>query len=191
MADLNDTHVVIAGLISHQDDRTIDRIIKRERQRLQAVKGKPAKEALTEIKFKSAGRKTRQHILTALRRVDVEIVVYVVEKRSAVIPDNAENYSELVWGVLENALARYPTMKIIIDSHFNVAERRVLFDQAMVVKAGRPLQIEHGDSRLNNRLGLADFVAGAMLREIRHGDAEFAELIRERIIVSKRGSLGK
>lgn len=71
---------------------------------------------------------------------------------------------------------------MIIDSHFNLAERRGDFDAFIAENVGRPVAITHGDSNLDAVVGLADFVAGAVLYRCRQGDSRFEATFREKVV---------
>ncbi|MFQ6057729.1 MAG: hypothetical protein ACE5MB_02460 [Anaerolineae bacterium] len=73
----------------------------------------------------------------------------------------------------------------VIDSHFNLVERREAFDLAIERKAGRHIAITHGDSSRDARLGLADFVAGAVLYRCRQGVDQFERLFKARVVGEK------
>ena len=59
-------------------------------------------------------------------------------------------------------------------------QKREAFDTFIAEKAGRPVAITHSDSNLDARVGLADFVAGAVLYRCRQGDSRFEATFREK-----------
>jgi hypothetical protein len=117
----------------------------------------------------------------------VELFLFILEKGDRVIADTPKNYARLVWQLLAEFLKRYPKTPVIIDSHFDLVERREAFDAFIIEKAGRPITITHGDSNLDAGLGLADCVAGAVLYRCRQGDSRFEEIFRERVVWEDNG----
>lgn len=191
LADPDDTHLVLAGLVFSRDDRTLGRIIKRERRRLSQARGGAGKKRGQEIKFRGSTDPTRRRVLSQLAKGEIEIVTCVVDKRGAGIPDTPENYADLVWRVLGRCLEIHPKAAVVIDSHFNLVERRQAFDRCVEARAGRRVKIQHGDSQLDDCLVLVDFIAGAMLRECRQGDGDFAELVRGKIVACETQTWSK
>jgi hypothetical protein len=183
LTDPNDPFVVIAALVAGQHDVKLKRIISKERRRLRMAKGKQKKERkVTEFKFRSIGDRTKQRILERLGKQKVELFLFVLEKGDRVIADTPGNYAWLVWQLLAECLKRYPKAPVIIDSHFGLAERREAFDTLIAEKMGRPVAITHSDSNLDAGVGLADFVAGAVLYRCRQGDSRFEAAFREKVV---------
>jgi hypothetical protein len=183
LTDPNDPFVVVAALVAEQHDVKLKRIISKERRRLRMAKGKQKKERkVTEFKFRSIGDRTKQRILERLGEQKVELFLFILEKGNTVIADTPKNYARLVWPLLAECLKRYPKAPVIIDSHFDLVERREAFDAFIAEKAGRPVAITHVDSNLDAGVGLADFVAGAVLYRCRLGDSQFEEIFKEKVI---------
>lgn len=188
LTDPNDPFVVVAALVAEQHNVKLRRIISKERRRLRMAKGKQKKERkVTEFKFRSVGDRTRQRILERLSAQKVELFLFVLEKGGRVIADTPRNYARFVWQLLAECLKRHPKAPVIIDSHFDLAERREAFDAFIAEKAGRPVTITHGDSNLDAGVGLADFVAGAVLYHRRQGDSRFEDILREKVVWESSG----
>ncbi|MGA9351949.1 MAG: hypothetical protein WBW48_24535 [Anaerolineae bacterium] len=125
------------------------------------AKGEQKKERkVAEFKFRSIGDRTRQRILVRLGGQKVELFLFILEKGDRIIADTPKNYARLVWQLLAECLKQYPKAPVIIDSHFDLAERREAFDAFIAEKAGRPVAITHGDSNLDAGVELADFLVG-------------------------------
>ena len=146
---------------------------------------------VAEFKFRSVGDRTRQRILERLRVQKVELFLFILEKGNRVIADTPKNYARLVWQLLVECLKRYPKAPMIIDSHFGLAERREAFDAFIAEKAGRPVVTTHADSNLDAGVGLADFVAGAVLYRCRQGDSQFEGIFREKVVWESSGKWKK
>jgi len=188
LTDPNAPFVIVAALVAEQHDAKLRRIISKERRRLRMTKGKQKKERkVTEFKFRSVGDRTRQRILERLGEQKVELFSFVLEKGDMVIADTPKNYARLVWPLLAECLRRYPKAPVIIDSHFDLVERREAFDAFIAEKAGRSVAITHGDSNLDAGVGLADFVAGAVLYHCRQGDSRFEAIFREKVVWKSSG----
>ena len=71
---------------------------------------------------------------------------------------------------------------MVIDSHFDLIERRQAFNVAIEQKAGRKISITHADSSHDPILGLVDFVAGAVLYRCRRGDDRYERIFDNKVI---------
>jgi hypothetical protein len=192
LTDPNDPFVVVAALVAEQHDVKLRRIISKERRRLRMTKGKQKQERkVTEFKFRSVGDRTRQRILERLAKQKVELFLFILEKGNRAVADTPSNYAGLVWQILVECLKRYPKAPVIIDSHFNLAERRKAFDAFIAENAGKPVAITHGDSNLDAGVGLADFVAGAVLYRCRQGDSRFEATFKEKVVWQSSGKWKK
>lgn len=188
LTDPNDPFVVVAALVAEQHDVRLRRIISKERRRLHMAKGKRKKRGkVAEFKFRSVGDRARRRVLERLSKQKVELFLFVLDKGDRIIADTPKNYAELVWQLLAECLKRYPKAPVIIDSHFDLVERREAFNAFIAEKAGRPLAITHGDSNLDAGVGLADFVAGAVLYRCRQGDSRFEGVFREKVVWESSG----
>jgi len=182
LTDTNDSFVVVVALVAEQHNVKLKRIIRKERRRLRMAKGKRRKDGkIAEFKFHTVGNKTRKRVLERLSKQEVELFVFVLEKGKEIIADTPENYARLVWYVLAECLKRYPKAPVFIDSHFNLVERREAFNACIAQMAGREIEISHKDSNLEPGVGLADFVAGAVLHRHRRGDDQFEALFKARV----------
>jgi hypothetical protein len=75
---------------------------------------------------------------------------------------------------------------LLIDRHFNVAERRDRFDRIIRARLGTSIAIEHADSIQDPRVDLADHLAGAVRYYCLRGDDTFRQLVAERIVREER-----
>jgi hypothetical protein len=156
------------------------------------AKGEQKKDRkVTEFKFRSVGDRTRRRILERLRAQEVELFLFVLEKGHRAIADTPKNYARLVWQLLAECLKRYPKASVIIDSHFDLVERREAFNTCISKKAGRLVAITHVDSNLDARVGLVDFVAGAVLYRCRQGDSRFEEIFKKKVVWEGSGKWKK
>jgi len=187
LTDPNDPFVVVAALVAEQHNVKLKRIIRKERRRLRMAKGKRRKDGkIAEFKFHTVGDRTRKRILERLSKQEIELFVFVLEKGNEIIADTPENYAELVWQLLAECLKRYSEAPVFIDSHFNLVERREAFNAHIAKMAGREIAISHEDSNLEPGVGLADFVAGAVLYRCRRGDDRFESIFKGKVVWENR-----
>jgi len=186
LPDPQEKYVAVAVLVVEKgEEHRLKRILKRTRQRLPR-KGKRRREwRKAELKFGEVGDKTIRMILQALAEQKVEIYLLVVEKTERPIPDTPQNYAEIVWYILQEAMTHYPDLEVLIDKHFTQKQKRERFNQLIEAYAGRKVDIKHVDSQQDSRVNLADFVAGAT-RYKALGRPEFFSLFQRRVVLEKK-----
>lgn len=175
------TGVVASNLIG------LDRIIPQVRKTIPR-KGKRKKEkTLAEIKFYSAGDKTRLKALELISKCPLKVFVLVIDKEGRKITDNPQNYSLLVSSLLTPAFKKHPDIKhVIIDRHFTYVTQRERFNQLLLRHLGKEVFVEHLDSQQNTIVSLPDFIAGAIRIAYTKGDVRFKEIIDSLIVWEKK-----
>lgn len=162
----------MVGAIVTRSPVGLEKVIRKIREKLKR-KGKKYR-ALGEIKFSSASDAARKQTLQALaQRDDIEIFLLAVEKGNERIKDTPHNYAVILWPLLREIQVRHSHLKVLLDKHFNLVERREQLNHELEARAGKPLVIEHADSEQDARIQLADFVAGAGLTKYQAGDDQF------------------
>ena len=197
LPDPKDKFIVIAGVrvkrIREAED-LISRTLKSLRQR---------KIQLKELKFYSAGEKTKRQVLSGIVSLGFEVFVVAVDKKGRKIPDTPNNFA-LVVSELINEICLWQEeerLKIIIDRHFHrrIDERNFNNFLKSNVKQQIIFDIQHINSQRNFIVNLADFVAGSVLAKYNKNNFQFYDIIKESILIEKivnwpelrRKSLGK
>lgn len=140
-----------------------------------------------EIKFYSAGGKTRKLYLKTLAKEPVLIFTLCINKNGQTISDSPENYAVLSWLLLIDCFTsfRENNLEIIFDQHFNrQMDEKNLF-RTMEKLFGKKLKIRSGDSSKELGIMAADMVAGALLYKQTGKMNDFFDLISNKIASEK------
>jgi len=183
LPDPKDKFIVIAGVGIRrikEAENLVSRTLKSLRQRKIKIK---------ELKFYSAGEKTKRQILSGIVSVGLEIFVVAVDKKGRKIPDTPNNFAILVAELINeiNLWQKERKFKIIIDRHFHKKSDERNFNNVLKdsVKQSLIFSIQHINSQENFVVNLADFVAGAVLAKYNRNDYRFYDIIKESILTEK------
>ncbi|OGM29548.1 hypothetical protein A2630_00965 [Candidatus Woesebacteria bacterium RIFCSPHIGHO2_01_FULL_44_10] len=159
---------------------------KMERVITQSRKTGDFKKAKGEIKYYTAGDRTKKLFFEKFVKEKPEIFVLVVEKMGRKIPDTPENFAVLCWLLLVDVIAFYGEIKeVIFDRHFSKETDITRFNQKLVKHLENKFSIWHVDSQNDKRVNVADMVAGAVLAYESGRDNRFYEVLQRRIISLK------
>jgi len=159
---------------------------KMERVITQSRKTGDFKKAKGEIKYYTAGDRTKKLFFEKFVKEKPEIFVLVVEKMGRKIPDTPENFAVLCWNYLFDVIAFYGEIKeVIFDRHFSKETDITRFNQKLVKHLENKFSIWHVDSQNDKRVNVADMVAGAVLAYESGRDNRFYEVLQRRIISLK------
>jgi len=156
------TRYFVVAILVTRDPASLRKII--PRVRLQMGKAEARKRrSIPELKWRNAGRRTRERVLEALACADVEVFLFVLDKEGRKVVDTPDNYARIVGELLRFCVSQYGRLALIIDKHFALARQRALFDETIrgLLGTGEPLRITHVDSETDPFVQLADFVAGS------------------------------
>lgn len=128
-----------------------------------------------EIKFYTAGNRTRTGYLKLLRNSNVAIFALAVQKGQQIIADSPENYAVLSWLLLKEKI------HLVFDRHFHNRTDERKFFLTLENLFGKPLSQEAADSLKNPGITAADMVAGSILSFQINKNPEFYKLIEEKI----------
>lgn len=184
LADSKDRFVVFAGVFS-KNPQSLTKLIPKARKRVPPKKKRKRERLVSEFKFRSVGDSTKERILTALASLDVKLFVLVLDKERRKIKDTPKNYGLLVFTLLKQVFKKETVDKIVIDRHFNQVEKRQELTEQLLVLCSRDIGITQVDSLTDSRVDLADFVAGAVLKNARDGVDRFKNLIEPKIVSLK------
>lgn len=183
LPDSRDKFIVLAALIS-TDPTSLAKILPKFRKKL-PKKGRRKKEAqVPELKFHYAGSLTRRKVLENLTKEKVRIYALIVDKLNRKIADTPENYSKLLKALLELISAKEEFVIVYVDKHFN--SKIKIETLRNKIRADLPkIKVLQTDSRIDSRIDLADFIAGAILRKYNLSDPSFTEIISGKIVKEK------
>lgn len=180
LADPKDRFVVFAGVFS-ANPQSLTKLIPKARKRVPPKKKLKRERLVSEFKFRSVGNSTKERILKELASLDVKLFVFVLDKERRKVEDTPENYGLLIFMLLKQVFRKEVVNKIVIDRHFNQAEKRQELTDRLINLLGKEVEISHVDSLIDSRVDLADFVAGAVLKSARDGIDHFQDLIKPNI----------
>ena len=141
-----------------------------------------SKKPKREIKYYTAGEKTKTHFFKLLAQEDVVICVIIVDKMNRKISDTPENYAALCVLLLEDVVRITSKIgAIYFDRHFSKNVHTKTFETIVRSLVGYDIPIYHVDSKRDRRVNVADMVAGAMLAHETGRDIRFANMIKQNI----------
>lgn len=178
LPDVSDSVIVLAAVSAQSEIlRQLRKIAKESRTHSKNPRSQ------NEIKFYSAGKRTKTFFLTKLASLDVQLFALVVEKEHQKIADTPENFALLLWVLLEDYFLFNTDSEpiIIIDKHFHRESDRMRFDTTVSELLGKKLQLQHVDSLEEPGINVADMVAGSLLWKRVGKDVSFAQLISIRM----------
>lgn len=174
--------VIIVAVVGVSSLQRLETIIKSIRKR-----GK-FKRSTGEIKFYSAGDKTKKLFFEKIAKDKFDVFILIVEKMGRVIADTPENFAVLSGLLLVDVFAFYPKVsEIIFDRHFHKEKEIKVFNEVLANFLERTLpKISHVDSKQNKNVNVADMVAGAVLAKESGKDKHFYEMFKDLIISELR-----
>lgn len=175
LPDTKDEVIVVAA-VGASTPIQLNQLFKKVRKQLK-------KRSLPEIKFYTAGEKTKEIFFKNIIKENLGIFVLVVDKKGRKIPDTPEHFALLCWLLLTEVLNFYPNIKeIIFDRHFHRKQDLEAFNNFLKEFLGLNVIFRHVDSRLEKEVNVADMIAGATLSYIRGRNSRFYEIFKEEII---------
>jgi hypothetical protein len=176
-------YFVIAA-IGTPSPRELSNIVKKTRAWLKQ-RGKRYQN-VGELRFFSVGSETRSKFFELLAETsNTRIFLLIVEKDR--IPDkNApEQFARASWPIFQRILSEDSQVTFVLDKQFTNPAQREIVNRSLESRAGRRLNIEHGDSQTNPCLQIADFVAGAGMAKYQREEGEYLELVRSKISLER------
>src|SRR3989344_7198629 len=113
LPDTKDEVIIVAAVGTNLPNQ-LNRLFNKSRKRLQKNVN------LSEIKFYTAGDKTKEIFFKHLIEEDLGIFVLIVDKKGRKIPDTPKHFALLCWLLLSEVTNFYPEIKeIVFDRHFD------------------------------------------------------------------------
>jgi hypothetical protein len=181
LSDPGDRYVAFAAIVT-SNPRGLRKVVKQASRKGKKVRLK--RQSGREIKWWNAFDSTRRKVLNLLSRQDALIFWLVVDKEGYGIPDTSENYGLMFCELMQECLAYYPELELLVDIHFGTHVQRGAFDRFVCSRLGGVCKLTHIDSQQDGIIQLADFVAGAVRSQF-EDKSEFVGLIERRIVVGK------
>ena len=180
-----DDAVIVVAAVGAFDLGKLKDIKKDVRKIIQNRKQKT--NSITELKFYTAGERTKRLYLKELVSKKVAFFVLIVEKHGQSISDSPENMAVLAYILLKECLLFYEDniKEFVFDRHFHKVTDRKRFDRLITDLLKIEVNIKHLDSIENTEINTADMVAGSVLWKYTGRDDKFYKVIKSRIIVEK------
>ena len=174
--------VVVVAAVGVGSPQKVERIIKTVRKKGSFRKG------VGEIKFYTAGDKSKTLFFQELVEAGFDLFVLTVDKMGRKIPDSPRHFALLCWLLLTEVLNFYPGIReVIFDRHFHREKDIEEFNQVLGELLGSNMPtVKHVDSSENRKVNVADMVAGAVLAKETGREDRFYNVIKGRIICEAR-----
>ncbi len=184
LPDVTDKFIVMSALITAYPEQ-LARILSKFRKKTPKKGSRKNERLVPEFKFHYVGQLTRQSVLTEINRQNIRIYILVVDKMGRKIADTPTNYFKLVRTLIGLVLGQEQEVgQIILDSHFNVKVKSLELGSSL--KSTFPdVKIMQADSKIDSRIDLADFVAGAVLRKYNKQDLQFVDIFADQIKIER------
>lgn len=179
LPDPKDKVIVVAAVVP-KNLETLEKVI-----RVLKKVSKRTKQ-IGELKFYTAGDKTKTLVFETLAKYEIDIFVLAVEKMGRKIPDTPEHFALLCWLLLSDVLSFYPVTDLILDRHFFKKSDTQEFNKILTDLFNIEFEIKHVDSARDKRVNIADMVAGAALAKETGKDDRFYTTMEKRVISYKR-----
>ncbi|SRR5258708_37869474 len=178
LPDLNDQVIIVAAVASFTPS-DFNKLF------FPKLKKEALRNKSTEIKFYTAGDRTKQKFFEELAKIDLDIYLLIVDKLGRKIADTPLNFSILNSVLLNEALSFYEEgAELIFDKHFQRLTDIEKFDKNLkMLLADREIKISHVDSQENKLVNVADMVAGATLADLTSKNSRFYEMFKSKVIV--------
>jgi len=180
LPDPKDTVIIIAAVGTGNPAR-FETIIKEIQKR------KKLRKQTGELKFYTAGEKTKMLLLKKVVKEQVAIFVLIVDKMGRKIKDTPEHFAILCWLLLIDVIGIYKdNIEVVFDRHFSQESDIEQFNQQLQQLLNKKLRVEHVDSKKDKRVNIADMAAGSVLAKETGKSNQFYKLIERQIISEKR-----
>ncbi len=176
LPDTKDEVIVVAAVGTNIPSQ-LSQLFRKSRKRLNK------NDRLSEIKFYTAGDKTKEIFFKHLVKEDLGIFVLIVDKKGRKIPDTPKHFALLCWLLLSEVVNFYSDIKeIIFDRHFHKKEDLETFNDFLGELLEFQVIFKHVDSRQVKEVNTADMIAGATLAHIRGRNSKFYTMFKDKII---------
>jgi len=173
--------VIIVAAVGVKTSSKIELIIKTARK-----KGK-FKKPTGELKFYTAGERTKSAFFKQITKEQVNIFILTVEKMGRKIADTPQHFAVLCWLLLSDVFSFYPQIKkIVFDRHFHRDKDIKKFNQLLRSLIKTLPDLKHVDSKKDKKVNVADMIAGAVLAKETGREDKFYKMFKKQIISETR-----
>lgn len=180
LSDIKDKVIVVAA-VGTNNPTLIDNIFKK------ISKKEKINKHINELKFYTAGDKTKKLFFENVIKNEFDIFILEVEKMGRKIPDTPEHFAFLCCLLLNDIFSFYKDIaEIIIDRHFSRDYDIDQFNLSLKLLLPNLPKMLHVDSKNNKRVNVADMIAGAVLANETGKNQEYYKMFEKQIISEKR-----
>lgn len=175
-------HLIVAlVVVAHPEP--LRKSVSRTRKSL----GKKLKQ-IPEFKAKHTPKRITAKLLRRVVGAEVEIVAAILDKQQVTQPEDPEDwYRGLCAQVIQQCIARHPTLHLVMDQRYTNPTLRQRLVEAIVgeITLQHAISFEHADSTQEKAIQVADAVAWALFQKYEWGDDDLYQIIEEKIVVEK------
>lgn len=180
LPDPKDKLVIVAAVGTSSPER-IDSILK------QTKKKHALKKPTGELKYYTAGDKTKRLFFEAIVKHDFSLYILIVDKIGRKIPDTPDNYAAVCCLLINDVLTFSSDVKtIIFDQHFSRQTDIGRFNYVLGKIINRQISLLHVQSIIDKQVNIADMIAGATLAKETGKDVQFYKIFENKVISVKR-----
>lgn len=183
LPDALDRYIVLAALVV-SSTQGLEKILPKFRKKTPSKGSRKEEKKAPEFKFHYVGNTTRRKVLEEIISKDIRIYLLVINKMGRKIKDTPENYGKLVKSLTAILIRKEDPREIYIDKHFG-SKRDSEKLQSFLDSINDQVKFKQVDSMVDQRIDLADFVAGAALKKFRTDDKVFYDIIFSKITWAK------
>lgn len=167
-------YTVVMACLATNATPTIEHCIKRTRQR------KLRKHSLSELSGYEATPSVLRYALSEMAQCSFKIFALIVQGMGITTSPN-EMYNKAA-GILIRECDNWVTISELIVHKRNDKKTRLLFDEYIKGFIGKEINIRHEDAMKEPAIQAVDLVAYAIRLKYQHGETEYYDLIKERIV---------
>jgi len=175
-------HLIVAVVVANPEP--LRKSVTRTRKSL----GKKLKQ-IPEFKAKHTPKRITAKLLRRVVGAEAEIVAVILDKQQVTQPEDPEDwYRGLCAQVIQQCIARHPTLHLVVDQRYTNPTLRQRLVEA-IVEGITPqhaiISFEHADSTQEKAIQVADAVAWALFQKYEWGDDDLYQIIEGKIVVEK------
>lgn len=167
-------YTVVMACLATNATPTIEHCIKRTRQR------KLRKHPLSELSGYEATPSVLRYALSEIAKCSLRIFAKIYQ-RTGITKSPNEMYNESA-GILIKECDNLVSITELIVHKRNDKKARFLFDEYIKGFIGKDIKIRHEDAMREPAIQAVDLVAYAIRLKYQHGETEYYDLIKERIV---------
>lgn len=173
--------LVIVAAVGTSSPESIDAILRQTKKRY------ALKKSTGELKFYTAGDKTKKLFFESIIKYDFSLYILIVDKMGRKIPDTPDNYAAVCCLLINDILTFSSDVKtLIFDRHFSRQTDLDRFNYALNKIINRQISVLHVQSIKEKRVNIADMIAGATLAKETGKNIQFYKIFEKKVASVKR-----